>query len=451
MQSNQSTPRRVILLLTASPKGTVPLRVDEDSRRIKDSLRQSDKRLEFDVQVEPAVTIAHIRRALLEHKPEIVIFCGHGAGPDGIVCEDETGKLKLIPTAALGNLFELARSDVKCVVLNACFTEIQANVIANHIPVVVGMKHSIGDEAASKFIEGFCDALFAGKEFVDCYRWGVNAIQLESIPEELTPVVKMKAPIKKTVNAHPKNSQELFIHNTKEKLTRPPTPLHGSSSGNFDPGLSISAPQMTIAEKRPLLRRMPKTAFLSLLIPILIYAVFLGTRQNDIAGNYIQESLPEDLNQRGDTSDQIRCDAVNTEAHVFFNSKIGKWQVIETTFWKYYFAPDPNHLETRYLIGSSKAKYVHEEYGRQGDKILMTGHPSEGQIFLQVEPLLGEPKLVAEIKEAVNKEIAKIKDRYSESRSKWSLDESGNLIKEKWYKDEDQSKAGKKEKFARRF
>lgn len=192
MQSGKQKARRKILFLAASPKGIPPLRLDEEYRRIKDSLRQSNRRDKFEIIVETAVTIAHIRRALLEYQPEIVHFCGHGTGTDGIACEDETGRVKLIPTTALANLFKLVDNHVKCVILNACLSEIQANEVVRHIEYVVGMKYSIGDNAALKFAEGFYDALFTGKAFPYCYQWGINAIQLESIPEDSTPVIKTR-------------------------------------------------------------------------------------------------------------------------------------------------------------------------------------------------------------------------------------------------------------------
>ncbi len=52
---------------------------------------------------------------------------------------------------------------VECVVLNACFSEIQANAIAAHIGYVIGMSEGITDEAAIQFATAFYDALGADK------------------------------------------------------------------------------------------------------------------------------------------------------------------------------------------------------------------------------------------------------------------------------------------------
>ena len=59
----------------------------------------------------------------------------------------------------LAGFFELFADKLECVVLNACYSEIQAEVIAKHIPYVIGMKKAIGDTAAIEFSVAFYDAL----------------------------------------------------------------------------------------------------------------------------------------------------------------------------------------------------------------------------------------------------------------------------------------------------
>ncbi|NJQ97052.1 MAG: hypothetical protein HC784_03840, partial [Hydrococcus sp. CSU_1_8] len=77
---------------------------------------------------------------------------------------------------------------VSCVILNACYSEIQAKAIAEQIPFVIGMNQSIGDEAAIIFSIGFYKALGAGRSIEDAYKFACLEIQLQGIPEHLTPV-----------------------------------------------------------------------------------------------------------------------------------------------------------------------------------------------------------------------------------------------------------------------
>jgi hypothetical protein len=108
------------------------------------------------------------------------------------VFEDDLGQPQLVTAAALANLFSLFADQVECVVLNACYSATQAEAIAQQIPFVVGMKRAIGDRAAIEFAIGFYDALLAGRDPEFAYKVGCNAIQLEGLGEELTPVLKRK-------------------------------------------------------------------------------------------------------------------------------------------------------------------------------------------------------------------------------------------------------------------
>ena len=66
---------------------------------------------------------------MLDESPAIVHFSGHG-DIDGIAIEDSLGNAKLIDTSAIGNLFELFSENIKCVVLNSCYSESQAMEIS---------------------------------------------------------------------------------------------------------------------------------------------------------------------------------------------------------------------------------------------------------------------------------------------------------------------------------
>jgi hypothetical protein len=183
--------KRTVLFLSANPKGTPQLRLDQEQREITDAWERSTHRDEFDFKPKTALRTSDLRRGLLDTKPEIVHFCGHGAGQNGIAVEDADGRTHLISSSALANLFQHF-GHVKCVVLNACLSEAQADEMSKHVECVIGMSKSIGDKAALEFAKGFYDALFAGADFERCYAMGVSAIQLENIPEDATAVLKKK-------------------------------------------------------------------------------------------------------------------------------------------------------------------------------------------------------------------------------------------------------------------
>ncbi|MFL5542009.1 MAG: ATPase, partial [Longimicrobiaceae bacterium] len=67
-----------ILVLAANPKDSSRLRLDQEVRDIKEGLRRSRHRDDFDFVSEWAVGVRELRRALLDHLPAIVHFSGHG-------------------------------------------------------------------------------------------------------------------------------------------------------------------------------------------------------------------------------------------------------------------------------------------------------------------------------------------------------------------------------------
>jgi len=185
--------QQTILILSANPKGTTPLRLDEEVREIDAGLKRSRNRDQFILEQKWAVRPRDIQRAMLDVNPQIIHFSGHGTGDEGLVFEDETGSTKLVDGEALAGLFDLFADQVECIVLNGCYSEVQAEAISQHVNYVIGMKKAIGDRAAIEFAVGFYDALGAGKPVEFAYKFGCAAIQLAGVPEQLTPTLKKKS------------------------------------------------------------------------------------------------------------------------------------------------------------------------------------------------------------------------------------------------------------------
>ena len=198
------SPIKTILVLSANPKGTQPLGLGEEIREIKQGLREARQRDRFKIESAEAVGDIHIHRSILHYEPQIIHFSGHGTGEPGLVFEDNTEQQKLVDAEALAGLFELFADQVKCVVLNACYSEIQAEAIAQHIDYVIGMSKEIGDRAAIKFVIGFYDALGAGRDVEFAYKLGCRVIRIAGIPEHLTPQLLSKGKGGESINITPK-------------------------------------------------------------------------------------------------------------------------------------------------------------------------------------------------------------------------------------------------------
>ena len=180
---------QTILFLAANPKDIGRLRLDQELRDIADGLQRAQQRDQFKLEQRLAVRPRDIQRAMLDVGPQLIHFSGHGTGEQGLIFEDDIGNAKLVDGAALAGLFELFADQITCVVLNGCYSEAQAQAIAQHIPYVIGMNQAIGDKAAISFAVGFYDALGAGRPIEFAYKLGCSAIRMEGIAEHLTPVL----------------------------------------------------------------------------------------------------------------------------------------------------------------------------------------------------------------------------------------------------------------------
>ncbi|MGB7247671.1 MAG: CHAT domain-containing protein [Phormidesmis sp.] len=171
----------------------MPLRVEAEVRLIEEALQRSRHRDRFQLATKLAIRTTDLRRALLDHRPQIVHFSGHGTGEQGIVLETDTGREQLVRTEALTQLFgAFEAGSIECVLLNACYSEVQATAIHQFVDCVIGMNQPIGDRAAVEFAEGFYDALGAGCPYDEAFKIGCSAIALSGSRDESIPVLKYR-------------------------------------------------------------------------------------------------------------------------------------------------------------------------------------------------------------------------------------------------------------------
>ncbi|UNU25995.1 CHAT domain-containing protein [Microcoleus vaginatus] len=179
---------KTILFLAANPQGMQPRSLEEEAREISEGLRRSQHRDRFILKQCWAVRHRDMHRALLDYQPHIVHFAGQGSSEEGLFLEDDTGRSKPVSPEAIANLFQLFPK-IECVVLNACYSAVQAKAIADYIPYVIGMQQAIGNKAAIEFAVAFYDALETGKPIEFAYKLGCVAIQMAGISQHSIPVL----------------------------------------------------------------------------------------------------------------------------------------------------------------------------------------------------------------------------------------------------------------------
>src|SRR5262249_5421572 len=92
-------------------------------------------------------------------RPDIVHFAGHGSSDDAIVLESREGESEPVESEDLAELFRLQGQTVKLVLLNACYSQAQAEALIRHVPCAIGMNSAIPDEMAIAFASTFYQGL----------------------------------------------------------------------------------------------------------------------------------------------------------------------------------------------------------------------------------------------------------------------------------------------------
>jgi WD40 repeat protein len=211
--------KHTILFLAANPVGTNELALGREARAIHEELKRSGHRDCFEFVTRWAAEPLDLLRALRELRPTVVHFSGHGGRgklgelrPDeaqrrdvvgevssldvafqpGLFFQDTDGRPQLVSTGALEETFKAAGDSVQLVVLNACYSDPQAEALAAHVDCVVGIVGSILDDAARYFAVGFYGGLGERQSVAAAYKQGRAAIRLVGFEDTDRPKLKVR-------------------------------------------------------------------------------------------------------------------------------------------------------------------------------------------------------------------------------------------------------------------
>lgn len=175
----KTMPKKSVCMLLASPLGETPLRLDEEVRDTLQKLKLVQApSVEIEMRAEWAVRLSEIMDHLLNSKPKILHFSGHGGG-GVILVENSVGEATPLSADALAGLIDAA-GGIECVVLNACHSADLSAATRAYVPVVIGCNSSIGDAAAITFTRSFYRALAHGRDYVSSFKIAVADVRAQN-------------------------------------------------------------------------------------------------------------------------------------------------------------------------------------------------------------------------------------------------------------------------------
>jgi hypothetical protein len=164
-----------VLVLNATPDDQGRIRADKEAALLEEQLEMvKDPERILNVVQKFAVRLDQIQKELLNNKPTILHFSGHG--DNGVLLfEDREGNTSEIEADLLGDMLK-AYGNLECLVLHACFTEDVAKICKKHVGVVVGSTDAINDLTAPKFTYAFYQAVAHGRDYGNAFEMGIAEV-----------------------------------------------------------------------------------------------------------------------------------------------------------------------------------------------------------------------------------------------------------------------------------
>ena len=225
-----------ILFLAADPVAAAVdgssqrLRLDEEIRTISAKIRTSEYRDAIEIIPCLAATADDLMHALLQHKPHVVHFSGHGS-QDGeiVVRNEENGSAKAISAAALTSTLAILCDNLRLVFLNSCLSQIHAEALQEAIDCSITMSKPITDKAALAFASSFYRAIGFGRSLQEAFDLGKAAIMLQGYEIDLleheTPELTVKSGV---------DPSEIRLVSPEQNIPPPKNPLFEAIWNSLD-------------------------------------------------------------------------------------------------------------------------------------------------------------------------------------------------------------------------
>jgi CHAT domain-containing protein len=170
----------------------------------------SEARDDFEFRSKWATTIDEMMRHLNELRPTVIHFSGHGGNNasasqrgmhssrdidcariaencSGLCLQDERGNPQWVTAHGMTMMLKAAAASARVVVLNACYSDLQASALRTVVDCVVGMTGAIDDEAARAFAVGFYRALGNRRSVGNAVEQAVATLAAKQLTDENLP------------------------------------------------------------------------------------------------------------------------------------------------------------------------------------------------------------------------------------------------------------------------
>jgi hypothetical protein len=176
-----------ILVLGSNPKDLDPLGTTSEFMAIDAQLRAGGCPERFELSSAWEVRAEMLPGLLARFDPHVLHFGGHGSVGGELLFQRDDGCSSAPNPDAIAAVFRVVPAGTRCVVLNACHSSEQAELIARHVDVAIGMRHEIEDHSAIGFAAGFYESLGFLKSVATAFDWAKVRMELAGLPDSDVP------------------------------------------------------------------------------------------------------------------------------------------------------------------------------------------------------------------------------------------------------------------------
>lgn len=168
-----------ILCLASGPRDQNRLRLEAEHREIIMATRQSTRPMT--AVLHPATRAEDVGLRLIDARPDIAHFGGHGDPSGQLIFEDVDGFSHPVTVEALGVLFGTVKP-LRAVVLNSCYSGAYSQALRPASDVVIGSPHPIHDDCALHFARFFYGFLGEGLGLRQAFDTTLAQMQITGCP-----------------------------------------------------------------------------------------------------------------------------------------------------------------------------------------------------------------------------------------------------------------------------
>lgn len=185
-----------ILFICSNPNSTSKIDFDKETKEIRQMLRKFKD--DFEITEVYNATNAILLKEIITEKPDILHISCHAIGnrpigsrsigrpieeQEGIILTNENNDIDLIPFDIIANQIRLFKDNMKCVVINACYTEPLALLVSTFIPYTIGHRTALGNDSVIDFARYFYEGLAFNKNIEEAYNYS-SCLIASNYPQE---------------------------------------------------------------------------------------------------------------------------------------------------------------------------------------------------------------------------------------------------------------------------